>query len=247
MSRPVAYVLIAVSAWSICAAAEGPPKYGAAAVRLFAAREYVRRHDAPDFWALVPYYLPQGTDSSCSAACVAMLVNAARADQERAAGDELATEVSLLRRVNRPVWTAAVAAGGAGVTLDQLRELIGHALRAYGVTRFKIETVHVRDESAETRAAVRRVLERNERSGRDFLLVNYRQSDFTGDPSGAMGHFAPVAAYDAERRRVLIFDPDRQWYEPHWVAEDAFVAGMATRDPDSGQPRGYIHVRLLDE
>jgi hypothetical protein len=53
---------------------------------------------------------------------------------------------------------------------------------------------------------------------------------------------APVAAYDAEKRRVLLLDPDREWYEPYWVADETLLAGLASVDPVTGRPRGLVRV-----
>jgi hypothetical protein len=55
-----------------------------------------------------------------------------------------------------------------------------------------------------------------------------------------------VAAYDEVQRRVLVLDPDREWYEPYWISDEVALAGMATLDADSGQPRGYVHVALCE-
>ena len=76
----------------------------------------------------------------------------------------------------------------------------------------------------------------------DYLLLNFDVRAYVG--VGDYGHIAPVGAYDAERQRVLVLDPDRVWYEPYWIPESVALAGMATRDSVTGRPRGYIHVAL---
>jgi hypothetical protein len=90
---------------------------------------------------------------------------------------------------------------------------------------------------------VRQALELNEASDADLIVVNFLQSTLTGDPDGAVGHYAPIAAYDAERRRALILDPDRDWYEPYWVPEAALIEAMATRDSSAGPWRGFLWIR----
>src|SRR4051812_42366283 len=75
------------------------PKYGPQATRLHDSQEYVRKNAAPDFWALMPYYVPQATGSACSVASVTMVVNAARAAQKLKASDELATQKSVTEKV----------------------------------------------------------------------------------------------------------------------------------------------------
>ena len=46
------------------------------------AKEYLRRAEAPDFWALTPYYVPQQDGRSCSVASVAMVLTARQAALE---------------------------------------------------------------------------------------------------------------------------------------------------------------------
>lgn len=88
------------------------------------------------------------------------------------------------------------------------------------------------------------MLRANEASARDWLLLNFAASHYVG--VGDYGHIAPVAAYDEALRRVLVLDPDREWYEPYWISDEVALAGMATLDADSGQPRGHVHVVLCD-
>ncbi|MBI2981936.1 MAG: hypothetical protein HYY44_06555, partial [Deltaproteobacteria bacterium] len=132
---------------------------------------------------------------------------------------------------------------GAGVSLDQLGELLAESLRAYGKTA-QVEVVHVEDESPETKKKLQRILNENEKSAKDFVIANFLQGVYTGDAMA--GHIAPVGAYDVKKRRVLIMDPDREWYEPYWVSEETFLAGMFTKDSKSGKSRGYIFVRLQE-
>jgi hypothetical protein len=230
--------------------AEDLPKYGPAAVRLQDDRAYVRENAAPDFWTLMPYYLPQLTGSSCSVASVAMLMNALRAGLPLAADDKLVTEAELLERAADEAWKKAAAENGDGVSLDQLGALIERSLGAYGLGAYGVEVVHVDSPSDAMLARLRALLVANESSPDDFVLINFIQSTFTGDPEGNVGHIAPVAAYDAERRRVLVFDPDRTWYEPYWVADRTVLEAMATRDDQAPQGaatkrifRGWVHVR----
>jgi hypothetical protein len=225
------------------APAEEPPrpKYGQQARRLFLDREYLREHEAADFWALMGYYLPQRNDSSCSLASAVMVLNALRAAEALSAADEMVTQESLLRRVGSPAWTERTADGGPGVSLDQFAELLEQALGKYEIEG-RVEVAHIERDDEDALRNLREVLAANEASAGDFLIANFLQSEFTGDPEGAVGHMAPVAAYDAEAGRVLLFDPDRRWYEPYWVTVETLLAGMATRDAEGGSARGYLRV-----
>ena len=91
---------------------------------------------------------------------------------------------------------------------------------------------------------LRAALRANEGADRDWLLLNFWAQSYVG--TGAYGHIAPVGAYDPETRRVLVLDPDREWYEPYWLPDEIALQGMATIDADSGQPRGYVYVSVTE-
>jgi hypothetical protein len=220
----------------------GVPKYPATSVPLSRDSAYLRRAASPDFWALSPYYVGQQDDVSCSLATLTMLVNAARRHTRLGTDEPLVQQLSLRRRVNSPVWERGLAPGGEGVTLDELAVLAAQSLRAFGLTPGHVQVVHVPEPSAAALASLREVLRANEANGDDWLFVNFLAAAYVG--VGDDGHIAPVGAYDADTRRVLILDPDRDWYEPYWVPDEVALAGMATRDSVTGEPRGYLQVSL---
>ncbi len=219
------------------------PKYGTRAIRLFHARQYVQKHDAPDFWAMIPYYVSQFNERSCGVASATMVVNAIRATHELTTQDELITQESLLEAVGSPIWKKSVGPIGGGTSIEELGRYLRKAVEFYDLGDFTIEAVRLKPNATNHKEHVRRVLELNEQSADDFLIVFFWQSEFTDDPEGQTGHVAPVAAFDAENDRVLIFDPDRRWYEPYWVSVDTLVAGMSKLDKGTGRPRGYVWVR----
>jgi hypothetical protein len=219
------------------------PKYGSQAVRLFHAREYLKNNEAPDFWALMPYYIHQFSDRACSVASATMVVNACRAQAELTASDELVTQGMMLRKVAHPKWHDAIQEGGDGVTIEDLGGYLNEALQKFTPDTYAVEAVRVDAHDDGLRERVRQMLIQNERTDDDFVVVFFWQATFTDDPEGETGHVAPLAAFDEEHERALVFDPDRDWYEPYWVPLDTLVAGMARVDPDTGKPRGYIWVR----
>jgi hypothetical protein len=219
------------------------PKYGTHAVRLFHARDYLRENEAPDFWAIMPYYVHQFSERACSVASATMVVNAARAQAELSAADELITQGMMMRRVAYPRWHDAIQEGGDGVTIEDLGGYLTEALRRFSPDEYEVDAVRVKPNDPGLRERVRKMLIENEASDDDFVLVFFWQATFTDDPEGKTGHVAPLAAYDEENDRALVFDPDRDWYEPYWVPLDTLVAGMARTDPETGRPRGYIWVR----
>lgn len=220
------------------------PKYGPQATRLHDSHQYIKKRKAPDFWAFMPYYLPQQDGRSCSVASVAMLVNAARAAQKLTARDELVTQKGLLEKVDSTSWNRAIGDGGRGVSLDELAQLITLSLKAYGFAKAQVEVVHAEKDSAQVKARVLKILAENEASADNFVIANFLQSVYTGDPEGAIGHISPVGAYDKKHKRVLVLDSDRQYYEPYWVSEDVFYDGLATKDSTADKFRGLIFVKL---
>ncbi len=219
------------------------PKYGPTATRLFDSREFIRKNPARDYWALSQYYLPQQDSRSCSVAAAAMVLNAARSNQALTASDELISQKGLLEKVNLTLWKEGVGEGGRGIALDDFAPIMEASLKAYGFKNATVTLTHA-DSTNEFKKKVHSDLVQNEKSPTDFILANYLQSEFTGDPEGTVGHYAPVAAFDSKAKKVLIFDPDRQYYEPYWVSEETFIKGMNTLDPGKKKTRGYLFIRL---
>jgi hypothetical protein len=246
MDRFVVWCLVLLSLPRLTAADEPPrPKYGPAATRLYHAREFIRGHEAPDYWALTPYYAAQESDNSCSVAAVTMLVNALRAERALQAPDELATATRAVDMLDHKAWRDKIAKEGAGVSLGDAAEIVASVLKAYEVEA-TVKVVRFNDDQEESLVRLRKMLAANEDSSRDIILVNFLQSVATGDPEGAVGHFAPVAAFDAARDRVLLLDPDRRWYEPYWISTATLLEAITTKDDATGLSRGLLHVTRRD-
>jgi hypothetical protein len=218
------------------------PKYAAHAVPLSEDADYLRGAPASDYWSLAPYYLGQRDDVSCSLAALTTLVNAARRDVRLSADDTPVTQDALFERVNSAVWRRGLAPNGEGVTLDELAELTRAGLASYGVPTDALEVRHVADASRPELEAFRARLRSNEAGTDDWIVLNFLASVYVG--TGDYGHFALVGAYDAARARVLVMDPDREYYEPYWVPDEVALAGLATPDSETGNPRGYLYVSL---
>jgi len=235
-------LLTQLSTGLVLAANSPKPKYGPEAQTLNQSHEYLSNHKAPDFWALMPYYVPQQDEKSCSLASTTMVVNAARAHLKLGSEDGLATQPEVLKKAGNNYWKGALGITGRGVTLDHLKEVVADALKAYGVEVASVEAIHAVDLSEKMKTVLHQALVENEKSDHDFIIANFNQGVYTGDAEA--GHIAPVAAYDATKKRILLLDPDRHWYEPYWVSEETFLKGMATRDSDSKLNRGFVWVKL---
>ena len=248
-STSIRVTLIAlISAWgsfsahSSATAADAKPKYGPLATRLTHSHEFFRKNEAPDFWALMPYYVHQQTESSCSIASVTMVMNAIRAPKDLGSEEPLLTQTSLLELTKSESWKKAVGAHGGGVNLDQLGQLVETSVKSIGYANAQVTVVHAEKNSKESLASLRKALVENEKSANDFIILNFIQGAYTGDAD--VGHIAPLAAYDSKNKRALVLDPDRQWYEPYWVSDETLLNGMATQDTSVSKFRGYVWIKL---
>lgn len=251
-------IVLAPLAAAAAVSAAGP-KYGPAdkpyAVPLSRDHAYVQTHAAPDFWALMPFYAGQATPYSCSAASVTMLLNAAlRAGRTLGDGDGNFDEKATLRSARLKDWSARMSKRGApkgrppahGLTLRLLGEAVTRALERNGVKGSTVAAVQVSDAGPTLLAELRGVLSESEKSPRDFVLVHFCQDVLTDAPVGPYPHIAPVGAYDEERHRVLIMDPDREWYEPYWVDDARLLDAMSRRTYAFGYG-GWVRAALPDQ
>lgn len=216
------------------------PKFGPDAVPITQDREYLRKAPVPDFWALSAFYVPQATGSACSVASVAMMINALRGLPPLST-NRLVTQQRVLNEVDDDVWKTATAENGDGVSFADFQGYVRRSLEAFALDA-EVEVFRPKDTSPETLAELRRILNENERTDRDIILLAYDQGTLTGDAT--VGHIAPLGAYDAATRRVLVMDVDRLWYVPYWSSDEKLLEAMVK--PDRGDPTGsgLIRVRL---
>ncbi len=233
---------------AVSASVSAKPKYGPegkpVATPLHADATYFRElgRAAPDFWNMIGFYVPQQNSYSCSAASVTMALNAALVTRKKTSDDENIVQAKLLAAVRVENWEARVNEGGYkgdfGTNLEVLGKVTQAAFEKY-LKNVKVTVRHA-DATPAFRAEVIKVLTENENSGSNLLLANFDQFVFTNDSHA--GHIAPVAAYDSARQRVLVMDPDREFYEPYWVSLDTFIAGMNTTDTGAKAQRGYVFI-----
>lgn len=246
--RTVSAALIAFFIPAISATGASNPKYASTTAPLSRDHTYFQNpaHPAPDYWALSPYYLPQLNDYDCSVATVAAVVNAlTRANRNLVASDRNAASAMLLDNIKVAQWAQRVQKGGingqVGLTLDQLALVLAEALRQNGVASPKIEKVQVTSNDQPARDLWRKALAANESSADDMILIHFTQDTLTGADGGPYPHISPIGAYDAGTGRALVFDVDREYYEPYWVDAALIVKAMATRTAMYGYG-GWIRV-----
>lgn len=232
-------------------AVQAKPKYGPEgapkAATLAQDNAYFRKNPAPDFWAMIGYYVPQFNGAACSAASVAVALNGARATLSKTADDKVVPQEELLDKIKVENWKERLSKKGwgpkkiYGTSLEVLGKVAQASFRAYGFPKAEVDVVEVKDMSDATVEKIRDALKANEKSADDFIIANFNQKLYTDDAEA--GHIAAIGAYDADKKRVLILDPDREYYEPYWVSEKVFIEGMNTKGSEGGGFRGYIVVR----
>nr|WP_298682877.1 phytochelatin synthase family protein [uncultured Dongia sp.] len=202
---------------------------------------HVRQHPAPNFWALMPHQLHQHTDSACSLASAVMVLNAARglAHSNRIGG--LVSEKRLLDLFKDTSWPAGVALNGGGRKLLELADHLEVALEHYRLDGWRVDRRPVSAVDAATADQFRADLTAMESSAGCFPIVNFHLDDFYGDGSD-IGHFSPLAAFDAATDRVLVLDVYKADYEPAWAPVDHLLQAMV-RPCNDGKLRGYLMVR----
>ena len=210
------------------------PKYAPWVTLLAEDREHFRASAAPAYWRLAPHYVGQVTESCCAVASATMIANALRGGR---AGERMLTQHEVIDAAGDPGLKASTMTdGGGGATRGQLARLLATVLPALGAGTPAIRAVPV---TAADGALVEAALEDVE-AGRSLMIAHFLMESVMGE--GDYGHFSPVGAWDARRRRALVLDVYRVSYEPYWVPFDRLLAGMATRDQVEGKPRGFVMV-----
>ncbi|MFZ9594740.1 MAG: phytochelatin synthase family protein [Bdellovibrionia bacterium] len=237
-----AWILVFLCGQPVLGFSAPKPKYGPEATPLSLAPEYFQGHPAPHFWQLIPYYTGQRDGAACSVASVTLILNAARAHQKLSADTPLITQDDVLKNAKSRAWKNWLTQGGRGVGLDFMAEAIQEAAERLEIPTASIRTVHIDNTLEESRKKLHAALVESETPQGAFLVVNFLQGTLTGD--APVGHYSPVGAYDAEKKKVLILDPDRSWYEPYWVSEEALLQAMATWDRTESKFRGFVQIQM---
>ena len=252
----LAFILIQAGLASAAGgAAAVPPKYGPPgapyATPLWQSHEYFQspNHPAPDFWKLIGHYTGQTNGLSCSVAAVAMVLNAiARTQGDLKASDANFRQAQLPEEVRAAHWKEHVTGSGwngrAGLTLAELEEVAAAALKRYGIEGWATQVRSFPEATPQALAELRALLEANEKSADDFVIVHFLQDKLTDDPGGPYAHISPVGAYDAAFSRVLILDVDREYYGPYWVSAERLLAALSSRTPTYGHGGALIIRRV---
>jgi hypothetical protein len=234
-------LVLASTSVGVAFAAKEKPKYGKTTIPLAEDSSYFRGATKTDFWKLIPYYVPQHNEKACGVASSIMVLNALFASVRNTA-DASNVDVEEISKM-APAFKKNTAKKGKGFTLDELGTTFTNLLEGddtgpYTVT---VERFNGKDSKAEMKR-LEKLLKANEKNPKDFIIANFLQSVLTGDPAGAVGHLAPIGAFDSRKKRVLILDPDRKYYQPYWVSYEKLFDAMNTTDPVTSKKRGLIVI-----
>jgi hypothetical protein len=206
---------------------------------------YLQGRDARKHWELLPCYAPQVTDSACSLAAITMLLNMLRRPLTHSVRS-LVTQASLLKSICCQDWAAKTAQGGRGVTFEELHTYLSLSLKAYR-TCADITVYKPSDSSPSTIERLRHLLSEVQCSDCCYVLAYFNQGIVTGDWDGP--HVSPLGTYDAQQRRVLIWDVDPRFYPPYWASDESFLRAMLCPAPEEqgplvGETGGLIRVMV---
>jgi hypothetical protein len=207
----------------------------------------------------MPYYIPQETPTGCSAANITMILNAARSKKASLKADwksdeKLLTFQSFAKDFTGDSKYSRAILGkffipGKQFANSNLARVIENASKKMGLhTQGASVVFHEIDfnNKAEGKKRFLAALLENEKTDQDFLFFSYIQGKVTGDPEGG-AHVATVGAYDQKTQSVLIFDSDREWYEPYWTSVDTLFEAIADPASDSEKRVGWIRYQLGNE
>lgn len=258
MKTSMIWAIAVLGTLSFSSVSLAAPKYGPNAVPLTknSDHEYFVKNQAPDYWAISSFYLPQPNERTCSATSFAMVLNALRSKQDLTSQDELITVQSLTEKYTDDRYKNAMMGSISGALLGKfdrsdvantrLTEVLKMALNKLKMTTpTTVVENHLVDEKnlSKSRKEFHDMLVKNEKSSDDFIILSFVQGMLTGDPEGMVGHVAPVGAYDEKKHMVLVMDPDRQWYGPYWSPEDQVFDAVADPRSDSQNP-SWIYVKI---
>ncbi|MET1026969.1 MAG: phytochelatin synthase family protein [Dongiaceae bacterium] len=206
---------------------------------------FLRREASPAYWALAPHLISQYTDCACALASATMVFNAMRSlDGHHRIGD-VVTELRLLEAMNDDHWrTAFRPTDGDGLKLARYAEDLPRALDLFQLTGWSV-SMH-RMPAADTVAAfaLRKALTALQQRADRLIIANFHLATFYGDGVD-IGHYSPLAAYDADSDRILVLDVYKPDYEPSWAPLERMMAAMSVHD-DKDVPRGYILLSRTD-
>jgi hypothetical protein len=207
------------------------PKYADGTVPLHKDHAYLQNNVAPDFWIISSHYVGQFNDYSCSSASVVAVVNALLSANNRDAVESFQNlkQQEIIKKVKSLPWEELVGEKGHngkhGLTIAELQSVTKEVLGIAGLNNYQVALRQFENNELNV---LKMILEENEKSADDIVMIHFVQEIFTGAKDGPYPHISIIGAYDKQRTRVLIMDVDRAWYVPYWAPVEKLFEAVNT-------------------
>ncbi len=230
-----------------------PPKDGPLDAECASALEntpFLENRAADKLNHLLQSYVPQFNRYACSAASVAIMVNAIGSLKGNKENFAPVTQQALLDNVDAVHWGERLSQKGYkgrhGVSLADLQIICIEALDAHGISYETIDALYLKETMPDLngkKRQIRRKLIHMARSGNDFILAYFTQGVLTGEWFGS--HVSPVVTFDPEKQTVLMLDVDPEVNGPYWVSFDRFfISLVGSHNTYHRRGGGWVHIRI---
>lgn len=186
----------------------------------------------------------QETESSCSAASVACVVNAAGDPAFRC----VANQMDLLETIRTGRWKERLSPEGwqgrRGLPLSVLGEVVPAALRYHGIEGdVEVVSFYPHEDKAVRVRRAREILDRYAAEPKSLLIAHFDQGAFL--PVLTIPHISPVGRWNPDTETVIMLDVDPDHPIPYEVSLSRFAAGIASDYGGLLRPYGYSHGGLV--
>ena len=229
------------------------PKNGSLDAECASAKEntpFLKNRAADKLKYLLQSYVSQFNRYACSAASVAILINAIKSGNSVQENFKPVTQEVLLANVDAVHWKERLSREGHkgrhGVTLEDLRIICIEALDAYGISYETIDALYLKETMPDLNVKKRQVcrkLIQMATSSNDFILAYFTQGELTGEWFGS--HVSPVGTFDPEKKTVLMLDVDPEVNGPYWVSFDRFfISLVGSNNTYHRRGGGWVRIRI---
>ena len=196
------------------------------------------------FKKLLTHWQAQATESSCSVASVACIINAMAGEN----APRVANQMDLLETIRAGRWKERLSPEGwqgrRGLPLEVLGEVIPAALSYHGIeAAVKLSPFYPREAMAIRLGRARTILNYFASNPGTFLIAHFDQGAFL--PVLTIPHISPVAHWDPERETVVMLDVDPDQPIPYEISLSRFVHGISSHYGGLLKPYGYSHGGIV--
>ncbi len=198
----------------------------------------------PRFKRLVENRASQETESSCSAASVACVINAMGKNEKPRVNNQM----DLLETIRAGRWKERLSPEGwqgrRGLPLDVLGDVVPAALRYHEIeAEVEVHPFYLKEEEADRIQRAREILDRFASEPDTSLIAHFDQGSFL--PVLTIPHISPVGRWNPETETVIMLDVDPDQPIPYEISLSRFADGIASDYGGLLRPYGYSHGGLV--